>query len=161
MIKPDEIFYTIEEAKIHDLSEILKIERMSFEYPWSEDTFLALFSVLFTKKFIIKNNEDKILGFLIYNEIFEEFHILNIAVHKEAQGKGIGTKLLNFIIEKARKQNDAYIFLEVRTTNISAINLYKKFNFEILETKKAYYENGDDAFIMLLKHSNFKGWVVF
>ena len=37
--------------------------------------------------------------------------------------------------------------LEVNTENIAAINLYKKFNFEIINTRKKYYE-GKDAYIM-------------
>ena len=39
--------------------------------------------------------------------------------------------------------------LEVRVSNTVAINLYKSFGYEIVTTRKRYYENGEDAYLML------------
>ena len=53
--------------------------------------------------------------------------------------------------------NDCYakkvrtLTLEVRTNNTSAINFYKKHGFKIETTKPHYYDNGDDAYYMILQ----------
>lgn len=61
--------------------------------------------------------------------------------------KVFGSKLLEALINKA-KETCIFITLEVNVKNIPAINLYKKYNFKILGTRKKYYNNKFDAYIM-------------
>jgi len=42
-------------------------------------------------------------------------------------------------------------YLEVRTTNVSAVNLYKKMRFEVARTIRGYYADGEDAYVMAIK----------
>lgn len=60
---------------------------------------------------------------------------------------GIGSRLLEELIKKA-EENSTLITLEVNTENLPAVNLYKKFGFKILGTRKKYYNNKFDAYIM-------------
>lgn len=73
---------------------------------------------------------------------------MNIAVRKGFRKKGIGSELLNFLIDEAKSKEKMCITLEVRDDNIPAIELYKKFDFEILGRRKKYYNNTSDAIIM-------------
>ncbi len=85
------------------------------------------------------------LGFLTYQEILDEVHILNFGIKKTFQGKGFGKLFLKFFLYNVNKKN---IFLEVFKDNRKAINLYKKFNFKIIGVRKNFYK-GKDAYIMM------------
>ena len=77
-------------------------------------------------------------------------HILDITVSKEMQYKGIGSLMLSTVIKKNSEAGIKHFFLEVRTSNIAAINLYKKFGFKIFMLRKNYYEDdGEDALCMV------------
>jgi ribosomal-protein-alanine N-acetyltransferase len=75
-------------------------------------------------------------------------HVVSVAVLEEHQGKGVGTALMlegiNGII--IRKSDE--IYLEVRVSNESAVQLYKKLGFIIKSRLKSYYRDGEDAFLM-------------
>ena len=74
-------------------------------------------------------------------------------VKKEFRKKGIGKSLIELIISEARLRNSENIILEVRADNVEAQTLYKKLNFQIIGTRKDYYEseNGrEDAFVLKL-----------
>ncbi|MCL4533461.1 MAG: ribosomal protein S18-alanine N-acetyltransferase [Deltaproteobacteria bacterium] len=91
-----------------------------------------------------------IVGFFIYYNVLDEMHILDITVSKEMQSKGIGSLMLSTVIKKKSEAGIKHFFLEVRTSNIAAINLYKKLGFKIFMLRKKYYEdNGEDALCMV------------
>lgn len=80
-----------------------------------------------------------------------DIELLNIGVAQEFQGKGIGEDLLRACLELA-PENSEQCFLEVRRSNIPAINLYKKLEFEQVAERKDYYRlaNGlvEDALVL-------------
>lgn len=92
----------------------------------------------------VKDNE--VIGFVIYQNLYDDIDIIDVFVKEEYRKQKIATKMLNEILnEKYNK-----ITLEVNTNNISAINLYKKLGFEIISVREKYYFN-DDAYIMQKK----------
>lgn len=112
------------------------------------------FSKLFDLEYIINSsNEDVfgyykdeiLVGFIHVLRTFECLEIINIVVDKEHRQQGIAMKLIEYIIDYY--ENLEYILLEVNENNISAINLYKKMNFEVINVRKKYYGN-EDALIM-------------
>lgn len=70
------------------------------------------------------------LGFIGALRIIDELNIMNIAVRKDLRRCGIGSALLEFLINFAISQKDGSITLEVNENNTSAIALYKKYNFK-------------------------------
>ncbi|KAK2661063.1 hypothetical protein Ddye_007596 [Dipteronia dyeriana] len=68
-------------------------------------------------------------------------YIMTLGVLAPYRGLGIGTKLLNHVLELCSKQNMSEIYLHVQTNNEDAINFYKKFGFEITDTIHNYYTN--------------------
>ena len=96
------------------------------------------------------NLQSHIIGFFIFYNVLDEMHILDITVAKEIQSKGIGSLMLDRIIGINTGRGIKYFFLEVRTSNLKAVNLYKKFGFKIFMLRKNYYEdNGEDALCMV------------
>ena len=133
---------------INDLVEVLEIERLTFEEPWSA----AAFSVELKKSLCLVAQEDKnkkIIGYIICSKIIEEGHILNIAVKHGERGKGVGRLLLEECIKILKEEGIKSIYLEVRRSNIKAIKFYQKFGFQIVGIRKNYYSNREDAFTML------------
>lgn len=93
---------------------------------------------------------DEIVGFAGFLVICDEANIMNIVTKSSKRNIGIGTKLLNTLIDSAKKQGLKSITLEVNANNCTAIHLYEKFEFKRIGLRKKYYNNTDDAIIMSL-----------
>jgi ribosomal protein S18 acetylase RimI-like enzyme len=112
------------------------------------------FSNLFDLEYIINSNNEDVFGYYV-NDIlvgfihvlhsFECLEIINVVVDTEYRNKGIATKLIDYVMNYY--EGLEYLLLEVNENNVSAINLYKKLNFEVINIRKKYYGN-DDALIM-------------
>ena len=65
------------------------------------------------------------------------------------RGKGIGTRLVSAILERARKRGAREVFLEVRRTNLTAQRLYRRMGFREIGVRKSYYVRPvEDALVM-------------
>ena len=84
--------------------------------------------------------KDKIIGFLLYSLIYDRIEIEQFEVTTKERRKGIGNKLLNYLVEKYQDNNIKNITLEVKEDNIAAINLYKKYGFKKVSTREKYYD---------------------
>ena len=102
----------------------------------------------FSKSIEYVENE-KVLGILKYSLIYDRMEIDNIEVDTEHRGKGIGTKLMSYLVSMAIENRVVNITLEVRISNEVARNLYKKFGFREVALRKFYY--GDEDGILMEK----------
>ena len=93
--------------------------------------------------------DNNVLGKLKYSLIYERMEVDNILVKEEYRGRGIGTKLMSYLVSEAIHYKVINITLEVRVSNIRAINLYKKFGFREVALRKYYY--GDEDAILMEK----------
>ena len=91
-------------------------------------------------KIITYVEKDKIIGFLLYSLIYDRIEIEQFEVITKERGKGIGDKLLKYLIEKYKDSDIKNITLEVKEDNIVAINLYKKYGFKKVSTREKYYD---------------------
>ena len=91
-------------------------------------------------KIITYVEKDKIIGFLLYSLIYDRIEIEQFEVITKERGKGIGDKLLKYLIEKYKNSDIKNITLEVKEDNIVAINLYKKYGFQKVSTREKYYD---------------------
>lgn len=133
----------MQEQHLKELAQCLN----EYDDFWNEKILKDEFYNENSEYFVVCENEI-ICGFagLWFN--IDEAHIMNIAVKKDFRKKGIGSELLKFLIEEAKNKEKICITLEVRDDNIPAIELYKKFDFDILGKRKKYYNNCNDAIIM-------------
>lgn len=92
-------------------------------------------------KVIVYKQDNDIKGILVYDEIYDRIEIDYILVLEEYRKKGIGTKLLKYF------NNNQNISLEVRKSNIVAIEFYKKNGFRVVAKREKYY-NDEDALLM-------------
>ncbi len=81
-----------------------------------------------------------------------ECEIYNIAVKKECQNQGFGKQILDEIVFLTKGHNVRSIWLEVRNSNLKAIDFYKKNNFRQEYERKNFYSNPlENALVMKLK----------
>ena len=141
--------YKISLMGLSDLDEAYKIEVDVNPSPWKYETFLSSFEV--GHKGLICKNDNRMIGFIIFSPIIPEAHILSISVRNEMQSKGIGTLLLKSMLDQCKVMNYKKIFLEVRVSNLKAINFYEKFGFSKDAIRNNYYiDNSEDALLMSL-----------
>ena len=91
-------------------------------------------------KIITYVEKDKIIGFLLYSLIYDRIEIEQFEVTTKKRRKGIGDKLLKYLIEKYQYSDIKNITLEVKEDNIVAINLYEKYGFKNVSTREKYYD---------------------
>lgn len=132
-----------------DVSAISKIEASVYEDPWSENLIRESLTAPMTFTMAVFK-ENKCLAYAVYQVIFTEGHLLNLAVERDSQGKHIGTELLDLVLKDAKKMGAASLFLEVRPSNIVGKRLYEKRGFRTLLVRDAYYSNGEAAVVMVL-----------
>jgi len=144
----------IRDASNRDLFQIVEIERLSFDNPWSRDSFLRELSLPFSRTTVAITTNGKpeaIVGYLCRWLVAEECHILNVAVHPAARRGGIGARLMEDAISEAKCEKARFVTLEVRRSNVAARSLYRKLSFEERRLRKNYYGSGEDAIVMELR----------
>lgn len=139
------------EFRIHRFSDehiaqVAAIEAKSYRDPWSEAGFREI-QILSESSWVAVVGDD-VIGYLITQWVLDEIHILNIAVKDEYRRRGAGARLLRMLLDLGTQRGMRDIFLEVRVSNSIAQALYQRFGFSILATRKYYYPDGEDAFVM-------------
>lgn len=138
----------IREMIFKDLNEIMEIEKRSFPTPWTKTMFIESLSSEIYKNFVIEE-KNEVIGYIMLYRVLDEGHITNFAINPLYRKKGYGTKLLSYVIDYFKQMGIVEFFLEVRESNKVAINLYRRFGFEIIGKRKRYYsDTNEDAFIM-------------
>ena len=132
------------------IDDIFAIESKEIIVPWSKDALLSLIrkqNIIFRVMLL----DDEVIGYYSFQKVFDEGYINNIAIKREYQSKGYGTKLFQDLIERAHKFEVNALTLEVEVDNDRAIKLYKKFGFQEEGRRKNFYLNKKDAIIMWLR----------
>ncbi|MGI6700955.1 MAG: ribosomal protein S18-alanine N-acetyltransferase [Christensenellales bacterium] len=142
--------YIIRKMDESHLDDVLEIERQSFITPWTKEMYLESLSNGDARGYVVESGGE-ILGYALILQIYDEMHIMRIAIKSAMRRQGYGEKLLRRIIDETAKLNINTITLEVRESNISAKTLYEKFNFECTGLRKNYYEGKENAIIYSLE----------
>ncbi|NPA52664.1 MAG: ribosomal protein S18-alanine N-acetyltransferase [Aquificae bacterium] len=142
--------FVIENFSEKYFKQVKQIICSNFQNPWKDSNILfkAENSI---KKVVVEINSCKVLGYIDGYTLLNEADLLLIVVRKEYQNRGIGSALLKYFLDHIKQKNIQRVYLEVSEKNQTAINLYKKFGFEIYGRRENYYGNGEDAILMKLE----------
>ena len=139
--------------RLKDVDAVAAIEQATFARPWSRESFRQELTRNAVARYLVAEEEGKILGYAGAWVILDESHITNIAVLEEARGRGIGRKLTSGLLQILSNLGAVYATLEVRVSNVRAQNLYKSLGFISVGKRKRYYEdNNEDAYLMVCEH---------
>ena len=135
-----------------DLGRVFSIEKVAHITPWSKKIIHDCIEVGYGC-FVIEKGT-RIQGFMIARAVAGECHLLNLCIHPNAQGRGLGEALLLYLIEVV-KLDSTFIQLEVRPSNQAAIELYEKHGFDEVGRRKDYYSDKggvkEDALVFELR----------
>ena len=136
-------------TKFH-IDDIVRLEGAAYgSHHWSKESFLNEINNELAHYWCAFDNTGSLTGYAGCWQILEEAHITTIAVSPQFRRNKIGEALLKTILDDCYKNMIKYITLEVRVSNVPAINLYEKYGFKSLGTRKGYYQdNNEDALIM-------------
>ena len=140
----------IRDAIIEDASKIFKIEQNVFKDYWSLKSIKSEFLNSKHSFISVLEIENNIIGYIFQRIIYNQSHIINLAIDVPFQHKGYGKFLLSNILEKNSQDTD--VFLEVKEANFPAIKLYSDLGFEEIKKKDRYYSDGSNAVFMLKKN---------
>lgn len=135
---------------IHDLHpreilEIMLIENVSYDFPWTPDVFEKSFDHGLHCRVLRSSQYKDILGYSVTSLHDNLGHIHNITVHPNWRRLGIAKKLLNDICSLPLVE----VRLEVNPKNTPAMEFYKKYGFQFCKDLPAYYDNGEAAILMI------------
>lgn len=137
----------IRHSVCEDINSIYELSKFSFPDSWSLKSYRENFKSESSKYFSMIY-ENKLIGFITLLVVENEITITNIAVEKIFRGTGLGKIFLEEILNKFKEYE---FFLEVRESNIPAINLYKHFNFKEIHKRINYYKNPVENAIIMKK----------
>jgi ribosomal-protein-alanine N-acetyltransferase len=134
------------------LPTVFEMEKQIFQgEEWSLDQFKSeLHFVPETRMYWVAKIDGRVIGYAGVMVIDDVADIGTIAVIPEFRGIGVGSKFMQMIFAEARSRGANRIMLEVRVNNQHAIEVYKKYGFQILIERPNYYGPGKDAYTMEL-----------
>jgi ribosomal-protein-alanine N-acetyltransferase len=139
-------------ATADDLPSVLQIECKVQVAPWTEANFKAELEKPYSHFLVLTDDEtdSKVVGYVVFWLMFDECQVLTIAVDFPYRGLGFAKQMLRTTVKEALKKNIRRVVLDVRKSNLSAIQLYQSLSFVITQVRKGFYSNGEDAYQMTL-----------
>ncbi|MFU8816386.1 MAG: ribosomal protein S18-alanine N-acetyltransferase [Pseudomonadales bacterium] len=146
---------TLRPMVAEDLDQVFENEIRSYEFPWSKANLSDCLAARHECWVLLLNM--RIIGHGILSVGAGEAHLLNVCVSRDHQGEGYGRLLVTHMLERARARGVDMIFLEVRPSNRTAIQLYHSLGFNEIGVRKDYYPahtGHEDAQVMALDISH-------
>ena len=136
-----------------DLAEILAIEYAVYPFPWTVGNFLDSLNSGY-ETWVMRDASHNLVGYFLMMPAVDDAHLLNITVHAEVHGQGIGRAMLDRVVEFAQVKGLTSVLLEVRPSNQRALSIYTRYGFQRIGVRKNYYPAAhgtrEDAIVMRL-----------
>ena len=146
---------------VADLETVLAIENLAYPFPWTRGNFTDSIAAGYRAQMLLpaatrraERGAQPCLGYYVAMPGFEEMHLLNITVHPDHQGQGLARQMLAELASSSLAQRRSTLWLEVRTGNQRAHQLYQRWGFREVGLRRAYYPaaagSREDAVVMRL-----------
>ena len=153
----------IRRCDLSDIIPVMEINLKTLPEHYSDYFYESLLAEL-PEAFLVGEIDKKIVGYIMckIEYGFSNFkklgfvkkgHVVSIAILPEHRSKGIGRALVEESIAGVKLKKADELYLEVRCSNNEAIRLYEKLGFVIRQRLKAYYRDGEDAYLMTIEFS--------
>jgi ribosomal-protein-alanine N-acetyltransferase len=166
-VPDDQADVNVRGAEHADLLAVVRIEKTSFSKPWPYDAFARYLDapgfLVATDRTAGESGGDavidtgEVIGFVVADFVPNHGrglgHVKDLAVHPDRRGEGVGETLLTAALRRLAGQSAETVKLEVRESNDRAQQLYEKFGFEPLRRVPRYYDDGEDALILVCELS--------
>jgi len=143
-----------------DIIPVMEINLKTLPEHYSDYFYESLLDEL-PEAFLIAEISGKLIGYIMCKMEYgfsnfkklgfvKKGHVVSVAVIDEHRGKGIGSELVNESLKGVKMRQCGEMYLEVRCSNNDAVRLYEKLGFSIIQRLKAYYRDGEDAYVMAI-----------
>jgi len=139
-----------------DLAQIVGLERRIFSDPWPTSAFTYPESESFEIT-LVAESDSGIAGYACLMIDNHEGHLTNIAVAPDFRRKSVAKRLLDRIFEIVIERRCKHLLLEVRPSNVEAINLYERYGFKELLRKPNYYRKPVEEAMVMVAHTDSSG----
>ena len=138
---------------VEHLDEILGIEVEAYPEPWTEGMFRDEIRNTHSH-FFVATVGDTLVGYGGFWLVVDEAHITSVTVRDSYRGRGLGHRLVEFLLREAEDVGARMATLEVRVSNVRARNLYLRYGFRPVGLRKNYYPKSNEDAIVMLKELN-------
>jgi ribosomal-protein-alanine N-acetyltransferase len=142
--------FDIRRAELRDVNALAELDALCFAAPWRAEDFLFEIFENDLAHYLVCAAERGIVACAGLWAVLTEGHIMNVAVHPDFRGLGLGAAVLDELLRRSAEELGLEEFtLEVRAANSAAIRLYERFGFKEEGRRKDYYASPrEDAVIM-------------
>lgn len=135
-----------------DVDRVVSIETEAFTSPWKADTFLSLIDRPGAELHVLEHADDGLIGYAVLWCVLDQGELANIAIAPDFRGRRYGSELMGRILDVARGRGVESMYLEVRSSNRAAANLYRTFGFAEIGVRRDYYDSPkEDALMMMVR----------
>ena len=124
-----------------DLDTVEAIERSVYTHPWTRGNFAD--SLASGYHCWVMERDGRLIGYAVTMVAAGEAHLLNLSIAADLQRRGLGSELLQFVLQLARDCTAVTIYLEVRASNQAGRALYARHSFAEIGIRKGYYPAHD------------------
>ncbi len=140
-------------ASPDELEAVLAIERESFTNPWTRAMHVAdLENADVSHLFIARDDGGHAVGFCSFWIVLDELHVNNLAVRAAFRRCGVASRLLQHVLDEACQRGASRATLEVRRSNVAAIQLYERWGFSLSTVRLGYYTHPAEDALVLAHH---------
>ena len=141
--------FEIADVSLEHIAEINELEKLCFSLPWSRQALISQLPDDMHMFIAAIGDDGQVLGYVGMMYVLDEGYISNVAVSPEHRRLGIADALINALIDRANEKSLSFVTLEVRKSNVPAIELYIKNGFSEVGQRKNYYTKPtEDAILM-------------
>ena len=133
----------------NDIPDVSRIERASFTTVWPTDAFYNELSTNKLAHYFVGKLDGRIVAYGGIWVILEDSHITTVAVDPNLRGRGLGEAMVLKLIDEGIGRGAAWMTLEVRMSNVSAQQLYRKYGFTTVTTRKGYYSDDNESALVM------------
>ena len=150
--------YSVQPLKSIDSGAMAQLHVDGFNRPWSDGEFRSLLGQGPVFGFIARRQsaDPKPAGFILARLVAGEAEILTVVAAKTARRSGVGHRLVSAVLRHLHYVRATTVFLEVDETNAAAIALYKRFGFDEVARRPAYYDTPGGKSAALVMRLNLK-----
>jgi len=143
---------TFRPMTLDDVDTVMHLENQVYQFPWTDRIFKDCIRVGYDCW--LAHLENTVVAHAVISVAAGECHMLNLSVTENHQGKGIGKKFIQFLLNIARNKRAQIMMLEVRPSNVRAIKCYNSAGFNEIGCRKDYYPapNGKEDALLFAKH---------
>jgi ribosomal-protein-alanine N-acetyltransferase len=150
--------FTIRRFEPADLERVMEINKICLPENYPSSFFMSIFK-RFPETFVVAEEAGDVVGYAMCRVERGRFsfglfggtkrgHLISIAILPHFRRRGVASALMKKAMEALVGYGCGDLFLEVRISNVGAVELYRKLGFGIERKIGYYYSNGENAYVM-------------